>query len=392
MLFSDKFFLSSAFLLTVGDARPTDECSKSAIYVQTNANDHNSIVAIPIQSNGTLGAGVLHSTGGKGGNHLDSMTLQPVAPDGLLSQSAVAVAGNFLFATNAMTNSASMYRINPENATDLSLYGEYPVKGTFPNTVAASLKHNIACVATTGQTNGISCANFDERHGLGTFDALRPLGLNQSTPPVGPPNTVSQVAFTENEDFLVVTVKADPLTNKPGFVAVYRVEGKRVSHDAVRSSPAGTAILFGFDQIPHTNKFIVTDPSIGAAILNLNTKTSDVSTIKAINITGQAATCWTTISPATGTAFVTDGAVDRLVEIGLNDGGIVNIYDLIANGNSGLFDLRAVGEFLYVLAPGKGTTMPSVTVVKAKAGKVVQHLSLAGLGVTNNVQGMAFYR
>lgn len=301
------------------------------------------------------------------------------------------ILSKYLFTVNAMSNSAVMYRINPKNATALSVYKEVPVQGTFPNTIAASLKHKIACVATTGKSNGVSCATFDDRQGLGAFDALRPLGLNQTTPPSGPPNTVSQIGFTEDENFLVVTVKADPPTKKPGFVAVYQVQGKRVARDAARSSPAGTAILFSFDQIPHSNKFIVTDPSIGAAILDLNTETCDVTTYKAINIAGQMATCWSTISPATGTAFVADGAVNRLVEINVKDGSIVNIYNY-TNGDLGLFDLRAIGDFVYALAPGNGmAVLPSVTVVKAKTGKMVQHLSLATLGATVNVQGMAFF-
>lgn len=107
-----------------------------------------------------------------------------------------------------MSNTASMFRINTSNATDLHYINSSPITGgDFPNTIAVSAKHKLVCVATTGKANGVSCATFD-RNGLGTFDSLRPLGLTQSTPPTGPPNTVSQVSFTEDEEFLAVTVKA----------------------------------------------------------------------------------------------------------------------------------------------------------------------------------------
>ncbi|KAF2177236.1 hypothetical protein K469DRAFT_742660 [Zopfia rhizophila CBS 207.26] len=360
-----------------------------AIYLQTNERHGNSIVAAPIQYDGTLGAGVVHTTLGKGWNHVDANTLKPAPPDALLSQSSVAVVGNLLFAVNAMSNSAVMYRINARNATDLFRLGTSSINGSFPNTVAASLKHKLVCVATTGHSNGVSCANFDHRHGISEFDALRPLGLTQSTPPTGPPNTVSQAAFTEDENLFIVTVKAGPPNQKPGFVSVFQVNGDKLSREETRSSPNGTAILFGFDQIPNTNKYLVTDPSIGAAILDLNTKDCKVSTMKAINIPGQMATCWSAISPATGSAFVADGGVNRLVEINVRDGSIISIFDLSANGDPGLLDIRAAGEYLYALSPGNGKTVPSVTVVHARTGRMVQHFSLESLGVTQNAQGMA---
>jgi hypothetical protein len=291
-----------------------------------------------------------------------------------------------------MSNSVTQFSINSRNATDLTCIGSYTLpKGDFPTTVAASKKHKRVCVATTGLTNGITCASYSPTSGLGQFDNLRSFGLTQTTPPSGPPNTVSQLQFTENEKFLLATVKADPPNNKTGFVAVYAIADGKVVTEPVRSSPKDTAILFGFDQIPSTNNFLVTDPSIGAAILSLDTTSCEVSTLHAINITGQAATCWSAISAATGTGFVADGGMDRLVEIDLKSGAVLSVTDLTSNGDPGLFDMRAQGEFLYALSPGNGSTMPSVTVVEAKSKKMVQHVGLKGYGVSSYAQGMAVY-
>lgn len=185
----------------------------------------------------------------------------------------------------------------------------------------------------------------------------------------------------------LTVMRLDPPTNKPGFVAVYQVRGKKLAREAVRSSPADTAILFGFNQIPRTDKFIVTDPSIGAAILSLDTQSCDVTTVQPINITGQLATCWSVISPATGTAFVSDGAVNRLVEISVPKGDIVSVTDLSANGDPGLFDMVASGEFVYALSPATS----AVTVVNAKSKKMVQHVTLGSLGIGAYAQGMALF-
>lgn len=282
-----------------------------------------------------------------------------------------------------MSNSATMFRIDRNNATDLTLLNSIPIAGDFPNTIAASAKHRLVCVATTGKTNGISCAKY-ESDCINPFDTLRSLGLNQTIPPTGPPNTVSQVAFTEDEMALVVTVKAGPTTKKPGFVAVYPVEGKKLARAPVLSQPANTAILFGFNQIPHTSNFIVTDPSLGAAILSLDPSSLTVTTSKLVNITGQRATCWSVISPATGTAFVADGAVNRLVEIDVSSGKILSTTDLMVDGDPGLFDMTASGEFLYALSPATS----AVTVFKTKSKEIHQHVSLASLGVGANAQGM----
>ena len=68
-----------------------------AIYIQTNEPKGNSIVALPINDDGTLGTGAIHSTSGKGGAHVEMQ--QPTTPDALLSQSSVAVVGTVSIAS-----------------------------------------------------------------------------------------------------------------------------------------------------------------------------------------------------------------------------------------------------------------------------------------------------
>lgn len=185
--------------------------------------------------------------------------------------------------------------------------------------------------------------------------------------------------------------------NNTGFLASFNVVGRpgrgkniaSVSSSGTRTSPNGTAVLFGSSTIPNSKDIFVTDASFGGAVLSLDSS-SGAATVKGKTaIQGQKATCWVTVSAATNTAFVTDVGVNRLFELSLENATIQNTIDLSGNGDPGLIDLKAVGNFIYALSPGNGTTSPAVTVVDAISKKQVQHFSLASLGVGKNVQGMA---
>ncbi|KAK7458630.1 hypothetical protein Landi51_01453 [Colletotrichum acutatum] len=283
-----------------------------------------------------------------------------------------------------------MFTIDPSNPTRLTMMGRpVSVPGQFPNTIAASMKHNIVCVGCSGAQSGVSCARFST-YGLESMDTLRPVGLSQTTPPVGPTNTISQVFFSNDQGYLFTTVKGDPSQNKTGFLGAYKVNSEGlVEQSGPQSSPNGTAVLFGSSTIPKSNNLFVTDASFGGAVLSFDSKTSTASVKGMGVISGQKATCWVAVSSATGSAFVTDVGTNRLVEMSLNDASIKGILDLSANGDPGLTDLRASGRFVYALSPGNGTTQSAITVVDAVAKKQVQHFALGELGVGKSAQGMA---
>ncbi|KAK4165531.1 hypothetical protein QBC43DRAFT_351127 [Cladorrhinum sp. PSN259] len=383
-----------------------------ALYLITN-DEANAVVALRVGPDGRLSPGSVTPTNGAGSVALNSMN-QPAAPDALVSQSALTIAGNHIFAVNAGSNTLSMLSISPSDPTRLSLVGT-PVRvpGEFPNTVSASSKHGLVCVGTTGAVAGVSCASFS-RNQLGRMDALRPFDLGQTTPPVGPFNTVSQLFFSTDESALFATVKGDPPNNKTGFFSSFPVMrqqqqrrhykggqgqpggGRLVSAVSVReqrSTPEGTAVLFGSQSIPgNGSRVFATDASFGAAILSVDPVTGKATALAKGSVQGQRATCWATISAATGTAFVTDVGVNRLVEMSLEDARVLSEIDLKANGDPGLIDLRAAGNFVYALSPGNGTTQAAVTVVDVSGGggkaKQVQHFELKGLA-GKNAMGMA---
>jgi hypothetical protein len=284
-----------------------------------------------------------------------------------------------------------MMRIHHNDATKLSLVGKpVALPGDFPTTVAASQKNNLVCVGTTGTKNGISCSTFSHA-GLGPMDALRTFDLVQTTPPVGPVNTVSQTFFSEDETKLYTTVKGNPAAKTNGFFSVFPVTNGCLSRQETRSSPAGTAVLFGSGNIPGTNDVFVTDASFGGAVLSLASPDNKAVTVGKVEIPGQKATCWATVSTSTQSAFVTDVLVDRIVEMSLKDASIISTVDL-ATGDSGLIDLRAAGDFVYALAPNAGEDTAAVTVLDVSGGqgkgKLLQHFTMKNLGVGRNAQGM----
>ncbi|KAJ9608225.1 hypothetical protein H2200_007213 [Cladophialophora chaetospira] len=406
-----KVSLAFSSLLTFGQSAPTQRhgfptqgshhfTPAKAIYLITN-DASNAVAAVPIGADGTLSKGTLTATGGAGGNSIDGATKEPAAPDALVGQSALTIAGNFIFAVNPRSNTLSMLSINPWCPTELTLVGQpVALPGQFPNTVAASAKNGLVCVGTTGAVNGVSCSSFS-RKGLSPTDGLRSFDFVQTTPPVGPTNTVSQLFFSEDESRLFATVKGDPTVNNTGFFSVFPVNGggwhsaSSLASQDTRSSPSGTAVLFGSADIPGTSNVFVTDASFGGAIIAVDPATNTASTLAKQEIAGQKATCWATISSVTGSAFVTDVAVNRLIEMSLQDASIISTLDLSSNGDPGLIDLKAAGNFIYALSPGNGTTPAAVTVVDVSGGsgsaKQIQHFDLSGTGVDKNAQGMAVF-
>lgn len=298
-----------------------------------------------------------------------------------------------------------MFAIDAQDPTKLTMVGSpVDLPGEFPVTVGASAQHNLACVGMSGSTAGVSCASFDATQGLGAMDALRPFDLGQTTPPVGPTNTVSHVFFSDDQSTMFTTVKGDPTKNNTGFLASFAVnaaggcQAASVATEGTQSSPAGTAVLFGSSPIAGSSDLFVTDASFGAAVLSTQQAAAGGSAqgsgaaaevVGQGKIDNQKATCWVAISPATNTAFVTDVGVNHMVEMSLKDASILGETDLSANGDPGLIDLKAAGNMIYALSPGNGTTNAAVTVMDANSKTQVQHLDMASLGLDKNAQGMA---
>ncbi|KAL4779248.1 hypothetical protein BJX76DRAFT_365440 [Aspergillus varians] len=376
------------------NARPGSPTTGKALYVLTN-NANNAVIGLPIYKDGLLGDGQVTLTAGTGQNGLDS-TQGPAGPDSLFSQGAVAVAGQYVFAVNPGSNTVSMLKSDRSNPSALTLVGQPAlVPGDFPSSVAVSSKSHLVCVGTTGARAGVSCTTYDSS-GLGQMDRLRPFALNQTTPPVGVPNTLSHILFSADESALFATVKGDGSANNPGFFSAFPVHYGRSSETAarlarkdVRSSPHDTGLLFGATTSSCPGRVFVTDPGFGVAVLDVEEHTYKATLLSKVVVPGQAAVCWAAYSARTNAVFITDVAVNRLVEIDATDFSILSIASL-PNDGPGNVDLQVVGRHVYALSPGNGTTEAAVTVFDTHRQQQVQHVSLAKLGANRNATGMAY--
>ena len=274
----------------------------------------------------------------------------------------------FLVAVNPGSNTLSMFDISSTDPTQLTQLGN-PVStlGDFPVSVSLSAKLSLACVANTGARAGVACLTMSP-NGLAPLDtALRPFTLNQTNPPSGPENTVSQTFFNADDSALITTVKGNPAVNNTGFLSVFPVINGAVSTSETRSSPAGTAVLFGTALLPSSSDIFVTDASFGSATVSLDANNVG-SVVARTNITDQKATCWASFSDATGTAFVTDVAVNHLVEVDTATGTLINELNS-DNGNPGMIDLVSAGNFIYALSPGNSSVAAAVTVFDVSGGR-----------------------
>jgi hypothetical protein len=291
-----------------------------------------------------------------------------------------------VFAVNPVSNTLSVMSIPRHNPTNLTLLNSADVLGDFPVTVGVSSILKMACVGSTGTASGVSCAPFTQA-GLGTFDALRSIPLNQTNPPTGPLNSIAQVFFNSDSTSLITIVKGDGTMPDTGLIAIYPVVNGVPSMTPQNTSPANTAVMFGSANIPGTNNLLVTDAAFGFVILDQ----ANLSTPLAVtNITGQGATCWATVSASTGTGFVTDVLVSHIVEMDLTTGAIISDVDAGNNGQ-GMIDLTNAGGHVIALSPGNGTVDGAVTVfdVSGGAGTVKSLQNLVMPGVTRFAQGMA---
>ena len=222
---------------------------------------------------------------------------------------------------------------------------------------------------------------MSETDGLKPLDAAQrpiPLGAGQTTPPVGPTNTISQILFNDDSTQLITMVKGNPPpTNATapangtavnnGFVSVFPVQNGKVGTQDVRTSPPGTAVLFGSANVPGTTKVVATDASFGTTVLDI-ASSGQASLVAKTPLAGQVATCWAIFSKKTQSAFVTDVLLNRLTEIDPQNGNVIQEQN-VNNANPGNTELATAGNYLYTLSPGLGNGTATVAAFDISGGR-----------------------
>ncbi|KAH7259236.1 uncharacterized protein BKA55DRAFT_673580 [Fusarium redolens] len=374
----------NALLLTASltQAHPKPHKSDRALYFLDSDPQGASVVSFNIAKDGSLGRPQRTSTSGKGliGNNMNG----PVQMDPLFSQGSIVVSGNRLFTVNAGSNTLAAFHIPKENPAHPVLLGE-PVGtvGTVPNTVAYSPKNKLACVANTGTKPGVQCFTVSSCDGLKPQGNLKPLPVfNQTSPPTGPPNTVSNILFNPSETALFVTIKGNGMES--GFVYAYKVENGRVSEEAVKSQPKNLPVAFGMGFISK-HSAVISTPAYGAAFVSI-AEDLTVSIKTNITVPKQIATCWTATSADSGSVYLLDVAVPDVATLNAETMTIGRTLPGYAAGK-GNFDAIISGSKLYALQAA-----PAIAVFDLKHSSYgPKVIDLSGLGNRASWTGMAFY-
>ena len=395
-----------------------DDCqiSPQAIYVMDN-HDQNSIHAIRVNSDGTLAINfsTVISTLGKGLSGRAGGTDPPTnaGPDSIFSSRSVTVSGNFLFAVNPGSNTLAAFFIKPEDPLHpVPISVPQSTQGTFPNSVAASLKHNLTCVTNSGSKSGVGCFRLYQSAGQDGLNAISfyPYALNQTDPPVGFGNIALNVQdgplltsaiFNADESALIVTQSGNPSTYIEGHLLIFPVDnttnnlGEPLIIDTVHAP-----VLHSTINIPNTSKVFATDITFGTAIFDINLSKRTVVTRTTIAVSNERYLGWSFLSPTTGTIFSSDALVNRLVEQNVTTGAVIG-YVRGSNGALGMTDLSGSGNRLYALSQGTRPNTTSVMVFDVSGGpgkaKVVQNVKLQGFsnkptrGTYAAAMGMAVY-
>jgi hypothetical protein len=262
-----------------------------------------------------------------------------------------------------------MFNIDTSDPTKLSLVGN-PVdtQGEFPVAVAYSSTLQQACVVNGGAVSNVACYSVSASSGLSPVSGftVSSFGLNQTTPPQGPPSTVSDIFFAPGSKSLHVTVKG-PNFGDGALLSFPCDAAAGVCDTATASTPDGTAVLFGSVFI-NDNTFLATDASFGAATIQIDENDlANPRVLRTTPIEGQGASCWSAFSKTTKTSFVMDVLVNHIVEVDAN-GGIASAVNL-TNGNTGMTDGQVGGDFLYALSPLNDSVAVAVMDLSGGAGK-----------------------
>ncbi|KAF8071935.1 hypothetical protein FPV67DRAFT_1667385 [Lyophyllum atratum] len=380
-----------------------------AAYFISNEPNGNLLLAADIGTDGKLTLRRAIDAGGLGAHGITD----PNGPDPLFSQGAIKASstGNIVATVNAGSNTLSIFKINPNDPTAISMIGK-PVGsgGEFPVSLAINKAGNAVCSLNGGAVNGVNCFKVDQQKGLVPMaNTARSLKINQTTPASGPAGTASHLVFSEDNKQLIASIKGVP--PQPGFLAVWDVANDgSLSQDFQSIAPAKGGLLpFSMTVIPGKNAILATDAGLGFDIFDFadkagsgNATTAGAGRSSAVAIDGQAATCWSSFSPKTKNFYLTDIGTAMVTEINIDDNLKGTIVKQYAQGQgSGTIDndIVTVGnnDFMYVLS-ANATRIDVLSLNAPGQPKNIQKLDIAGparaSGIKidgNNLQGMTTF-
>jgi 6-phosphogluconolactonase (cycloisomerase 2 family) len=310
-----------------------------AVFVSTNDQSGNQILAYARSSAGTLEFVHAYNTGGRGG------ALGGAVVDKLASQNSLLydAAHRLLLAVNAGSNSITAFTVSGDRLSRPQVISSH---GGFPVSIAAY--KDLVYVLDAGGTGRV--VGYSVSDGVLTWmsGSGRALGL---TAGAQPPylNSPGQVGFTPDGGQLIVTTK-----DNGSDIDVFAVSADgRLSARPVQDSSA-TAVPFSFVFDPH-GRLIVAEASSGASsyAVDYDGTLTHLSSVA----DNQTAPCWITAADGyyyvanAGSATISAYTADANADLAL-----VGTTGIVATTDPGTIDLAVSsdGQYLYAETGGEG--------------------------------------
>jgi 6-phosphogluconolactonase len=299
-----------------------------AVYVQTNDDSGNQVLAFSRGSDGSLDSVGSYATGGKG-----------TGAAHLPSQGSLVVSGDTLLVVNAGSDDVSAFAIVPDG---LRLVNRISSGGSTPRSIA--VQDDLVYVLNTAAPANVTGFRIKEDGTLVTIPgAVKELSAPDSDP--------AQVAFSPDGSALVVTERATDA------IVVFPVSTDG-SLGQLTKQPSSGPTPYGF-AFTSTGTLVVTEAFRAekgkAAASSYLVGSGTVEPVARSVGNGRSEICWAVVSKDDRYAFTTnfaDGAVSRYAIAG---DGSLRLEDatagLAVDGQTGLRDeeLSSDGRFLYAI-------------------------------------------
>ena len=249
------------------------------------------------------------------------------------------------------------------------------------------LSEYVVCVANSGTRNSVACWKNDAALGLCPIGEPRPLGLDLATPPLMTSATVSQISFDPDQLSVIVTSKGPAGSLTPGNIYVIPVNNGIVGQEVITSAIATIPAPFGFAFGPSNTSFLLSDPTFGGSVVNLNPPYLQTSELKHQKLSLNTS-CWASYSPTTGMGYLTDAGLPQLGEMDMVTGELKDVFNT-DDAFMGGFDTVIDGATAYFIA-----AVPSIGIFDVQQKKTIQNLDLTNAtGVDDRQwwQGMAMW-
>ena len=320
-----------------------------AVYQINNDPNDNRVLVYKILRDGTLNFSTSVTTSGRGTSVRKS--------DPFFSQGPVIVFNQSLFVVNAGSNSLTMFNINPQDPTQLTFQTAIGTNGDYP--VSITVNSQYVAVLNGGTRSGFRVFAWDPNGTLTpipNWDRSIPLNPPQSTPPVGPPNTVSQIMFSPDDKSLLVAYKGIS-TTQPGVVLTYPINNGALTPNPIKNIIQSQYLPFSMICIDD-NGLLLTDASKGVNATFYDSWTGQLSVkqVRSLQISG--AVCWSAYSSKTGNYYVIGAVSGNVSEIKVDpvtlQPQLVNTYPLGMKSESADAQVATVDnvDYLYVNTPG----------------------------------------